>query len=96
MPTRRPFSTTGRQPILRSVKSLRGLDQRGIWLDGDDLGGHHVFDGERVEQLPLGVLAIAKRLRERVAKEIALGHDTDEESDRHHREPANGEPALGA
>jgi hypothetical protein len=42
-------------------------------LIGNDLGGHHVFDGERVEKLPLSVLAIAKHLRERVAEEIALG-----------------------
>jgi hypothetical protein len=59
-------------------QKARSIDQRGIRPDGDDLGAHHVFDGERVEKLPLGVLAIAKRLRERVAKEIALGHDADE------------------
>ncbi len=49
-----------------------GVDQRGIRAGGDYIAGHHVFDGETVQELALSVLAIAKRLRERIAEEIAL------------------------
>src|SRR5580698_6191058 len=59
-------------------QNARGIDQRGIRPDGDDLGGHHVFDRECVENLALSGLAVAKRMCESVAKEIALGHDADE------------------
>src|SRR5208283_2017426 len=55
-----------------------GLDQRSIRAGGDYIAGHHVFDRETVQELALSVLAIAKRLRERVAKELALAHDADE------------------
>ena len=37
----------------------RSLDQRGIRFDDNDLGSHYVLDRQRVEKLPLGVLAIA-------------------------------------
>ena len=73
-----------------------GLDQGSIRAGRDHLGGHHIFDRESVENLPLSVLAIAKRLRERVAKEIALGHDADEGLTVIIDDRANGEPAPGA
>jgi hypothetical protein len=44
----------------------------------DDFSSHHIFDRESVQDFPLSVLTIAKRLREHVAKEIALGHDSDD------------------
>src|SRR5208337_2280682 len=56
-----------------------GLDQRSIRAGGDYIAGHHVFDRESVQDLALSVLAISKRLRERIAKEIALAHDADED-----------------
>ena len=57
-------------------QDARGLNQRRVGLGRDHLAAHHLFDQQIVEHLPLRTLAVAKRARQRTAKEISLAQDS--------------------
>jgi hypothetical protein len=74
-----------KMPVLQNRKATdlslhhdsRGLNQGCVGSRGGHVATHHLFDQESVQYLSLGVLAIAKRARQRAAEEVALTNHPD-------------------
>ena len=56
-------------------QNARSLNQRRVGTGRDHVAVHHLFDQQAIEHLPLRMLTVTERVRQRTAKEVSLAQD---------------------